>query len=155
MDTDDQILPPSGSRSDLNEGRHNYPTGSTTNTYDPAYGQHQSDGLSRPTSIPRKEVGSRTTPPGTTSSHIRQSSLQKPLPTTPDGTQGSSTRDSAGIRGPTHATAGSPGIGGALTAEEVLRRARGTSKDTTVIETIAPGQYLAPTHSSTLANHPR
>lgn len=154
VDTDDQMLPPSGSRSDLDEGRHHYPTGSTSNTHDPAYGQHQSDGLARPASIPRKEVGSRTTPPGTTSSHIRQSSLQKPLPTTPHGTQGSSIRDSPGISGPTHATAGSPGTGGTLTAEEVLRRAQGSSRDTTVIEKIAPGQYPNHVYSSTLANHP-
>ncbi|MCJ1249773.1 hypothetical protein MMC30_006999 [Trapelia coarctata] len=138
----DSILPPSSHRAQVDEHRTNYPVNSTTNTNNPAYGQQQLDqGPSRHTSIPRKEVGSGTTPPGTSSSNSRQSTLQKPLPAAPLGAEGSGIRDHSGTlntSGLAHASARSQGAEELLTAEEVLSRAQGNTVDTTVTEKIAP-----------------
>lgn len=144
------------------------PYGSTTSPYsaaalyDSAAQQAQEDAdLARSKSIPRKQVGAPSTNPSagtysmpsshqSSSSHVRQSSLQKPLPMAPTGArddyqgsaldQGRQSRPSTDLRPvPLSVIKGS----NKLTAEDVVRKSSGKSFDTDVIEKVAPGKEHA------------
>ena len=105
-------------------------------------------GLSRKRSIPRKLVGSgsalQAPDPVTSSSttaklHSHQSSLQKPLPTAPYETQGLGVIDMRSTTGNDQARSATQQSSSAITAQDVINRAKGNTRDTEVIETIAPG----------------
>ena len=68
--------------------------------------------------------------------HQRQSSLQKPLPTPLPEVEQSDTQRSS-IR----KVANGPSANLIPAAEDVVRRAKGNSYDTEVIEKVAPGEY--------------
>ncbi|MCJ1404032.1 hypothetical protein MMC11_007256 [Xylographa trunciseda] len=109
--------------------------------------QQEEQGLSRKRSIPRKSVGSGSTSqasePVVSSSpnakfHSRQSSLQKPLPTAPYGSQGLGASELQNTSGKGQVNDLSQGTGLSNTAQDVVSRAMGNTRDTEVIETIAP-----------------
>ena len=68
--------------------------------------------------------------------HQRQSSLQKPLPTPLPEVEHSDTQHSSSRK-----VASGPGTNLIPAAEDVVRRAKGNSYDTEVIEKLAPGEY--------------
>ncbi|MCJ1394907.1 hypothetical protein MMC18_007787 [Xylographa bjoerkii] len=113
-----------------------------------ANGQQQEDqSLSRKRSIPRKLVGSgsalQASEPVALSSpnakfHSRQSSLQKPLPTAPYGGPELGANEIPNSTGKSQVKNISKGTGSSITAQDVINRAKGSTRDTEVIETIAP-----------------
>lgn len=149
--------PSRGSEDAQNYGSTNSPY-SAEALYDSAAQQAQEEvDLARRRSIPRKQVGAPPTNPSagtfsptasqkSTPGHIRQSSLQKPLPMAPTlgnnyqaspSDEDSQSRRSTDLRPvPLSVIKGS----NKLTAEDVVRKASGKSFDTEVIEKIAPGR---------------
>ena len=119
--------------------------------------QEESD-FTRRKSIPRKQVGAPPTYPSagpystsssqqSSPSHMRQSSLQKPLPMAPTGArddyQGSAPDESRQSRRSTDLRPVPLSVikgSNKLTADDVVRKASGNSFDTEVIEKIAPGK---------------
>ncbi|MCJ1437149.1 hypothetical protein MMC27_006534 [Xylographa pallens] len=109
--------------------------------------QQEEQGLSRKRSIPRKLVGSGsalqvsdpvTPSPTTAKLHSRQSSLQKPLPTAPYGSQELGADDMRSTTGKDQARRAAQQSSSSITAQDVMNRAKGNTRDTEVIETIAP-----------------
>lgn len=151
-------------RSRGNEDMQSY--GSTSSPYsaealyDSAAQQAQEEAdYTRRNPIPRKQVGAPPTNPSagnystissqqqTSSSHMRQSSLQKPLPMAPtvasDDYQDSASDERGQSRQSTDLRPVPLSVikqSKKLTADDVVRKASGNSFDTEVIEKIAPGK---------------
>ena len=116
---------------------------------------HNDGDLRRPTSIPRKQVGSSSKPlysdstsftePYGTAGHDSRMSIEKQLPSTPVSNYGSQQSERkedlvkpSGVLDRSRHIPRSIG-GGAYTAQDVVQRAQHNSSDTKVIERIAPG----------------
>ena len=108
----------------------------------------EEQGLSRKRSIPRKLVGSGSTSQASepvvssstnTDFHSRQSTLQKPLPVAPYGNQGLGSDEAPSTTGIGQVRNLPQAANLSITAQDVINRSRGNTRDTEVIETIAPG----------------
>ena len=137
---------------DASERQNNYQSRSAQNMQDSTYAtQEQEQDLARKRSIPRKEVGTGavgqsvnpTTPSATSSTHRRQTSSQKPLPTAPHEQQARRSNDTRAPDVQSQIRDGAYVHDGPLSAEEVISRAKGNTYDTEVIEAIAPGKCIS------------
>ena len=149
-----QYLPTStGDRNNTVVDHGTHQPQSSAATREPVTGQSQPEQLlSRKRSIPRKEVGSASafqssehsnTNPSPTKPHIRQSSLNKPLPRFQG--QAVSTSEPQPTTAQENTLLTSP-LSKPIRGEDVLDRAQAHSFDTQVIEKVAPGMFL-PTSS--------
>ncbi|MCJ1378475.1 hypothetical protein MMC17_001574 [Xylographa soralifera] len=107
--------------------------------------QQEEQGLSRKRSIPRKLVGSGSAlqasdsvASSSTTNTKLHSSLQKPLPTAPYGSQGLNTNEIRSTTGKDQARSPAQQSSSSIMAQDVINRAKGNTRDTEVIETIAP-----------------